>query len=61
MTPDLYEASFEIEWLQWAHELQEIQNKLFWDDNNGGYFAVEEGDKNLVLRYFPLSKYRNNS
>ena len=47
---DLYEANFEIEWLQWANKLQETQNKLFWDSKNGGYYAVEEGDKNLMLR-----------
>ena len=49
-----------MKWLQWAIELQETQNKLFWDDANGGYFAVEEGDKNLVLRYSLLSFMKNS-
>ncbi|KAJ3047510.1 spermatogenesis-associated protein 20, partial [Rhizophlyctis rosea] len=28
---DLYEANFEERWLEWAVELQETQDKLFWD------------------------------
>jgi len=47
---DLYEASFDPQYLKWALDLQESQNKLFWDSVNGAYFAVEAGDKNLVLR-----------
>jgi len=47
---DLYEASAEIEWLSWAVQLQEKQNELFWDEKNGGFFAVEGGDVTLLLR-----------
>jgi uncharacterized protein YyaL (SSP411 family) len=28
----------------------EKQNDLFWDNNNGGFFAVEGGDQTLLLR-----------
>eukprot|EP01114_Cavostelium_apophysatum_P015917 TRINITY_DN4437_c0_g1_i1.p1 TRINITY_DN4437_c0_g1~~TRINITY_DN4437_c0_g1_i1.p1 ORF type:complete len:787 (-),score=198.63 TRINITY_DN4437_c0_g1_i1:34-2394(-) len=47
---DAYEASFNLDYLRWAVDLQEKQNELFWDAKNGGYFGVPEGDKNLVLR-----------
>jgi uncharacterized protein YyaL (SSP411 family) len=47
---DLYEASGDMKWLQWAVQLQEKQNELFWDSTNGGYFAAREGDQNLLLR-----------
>ncbi|MEY2538229.1 MAG: uncharacterized protein QOG67_1969 [Verrucomicrobiota bacterium] len=47
---DLYEASFDIQWLKFAAELQEIQDRLFWDEKNGGYFSTTGQDKNVVLR-----------
>jgi uncharacterized protein YyaL (SSP411 family) len=47
---DLYEAGFEIRWLQWAKRLQQTMDSLFWDHALGGYFNSEEGDVNIVLR-----------
>ncbi len=47
---DLYEASFEVEWLKFAIELQETQDRLFFDEKNGGYFSTSGQDKNVVLR-----------
>jgi len=47
---DLYEASFSIRWLQWAAELQQIMDRLFWDEKGGGYYSSAEGDANLLLR-----------
>lgn len=47
---DLYEASFEIGWLQWADDLQRAQDRIFWDHENGGYFSAADGDPNLLLR-----------
>jgi uncharacterized protein YyaL (SSP411 family) len=47
---DLYEASFDVEWLKFAVELQETQNRLFFDEKNGGYFSTTGRDKNVVLR-----------
>jgi uncharacterized protein YyaL (SSP411 family) len=47
---DLYEASFDIEWLKFAVELQETQNRLFFDEKNGGYFSTTGKDTNVVLR-----------
>ncbi len=47
---DLYEASFDIQWLRWAIQLQEKQDALFWDPQNGGYFSISGGDKNILVR-----------
>jgi uncharacterized protein len=47
---DLYEASFDIEWLKFAVELQETQDRLFLDEKNGGYFSTSGKDKSVVLR-----------
>ena len=32
---DLYEASADLSCLQWALELQDAQDELFWDDQAG--------------------------
>ena len=47
---DLYEASFEIRWLQIAVELQEIQDRLFFDKERGGYFSGSGKDPSILLR-----------
>ena len=47
---DLYEASFDIEWLKFALELQDTQDRLFFDDKRGGYFSTSGTDKSVVLR-----------
>jgi uncharacterized protein YyaL (SSP411 family) len=47
---DLYEAGFEIRWLQWATRLQQTMDELFWDDALGGYFNSELADVNIILR-----------
>ena len=47
---DLYEATFEMRWLEWAVQLQEKQNQLFADDAAGGYFANAAGDASVLLR-----------
>jgi uncharacterized protein YyaL (SSP411 family) len=47
---DLYEASFDVDWLKFAVELQEAQDRLFLDEANGGYFSTSGKDKNVVLR-----------
>jgi uncharacterized protein len=47
---DLYEASFDVEWLKFGVELQETQDRLFFDEKNGGYFSTTGRDKNVVLR-----------
>ncbi len=47
---DLYEASFDIEWLKFAIELQETQDRLFYDEKNGGYFSTSGKDASVFLR-----------
>ncbi|HJX97361.1 MAG TPA: thioredoxin domain-containing protein [Chthoniobacterales bacterium] len=47
---DLYEASFDVEWLKFALELQATQDRLFFDEKAGGYFSTSGKDKSVVLR-----------
>ena len=47
---DLYEASFDVGWLKFALELQETQDRLFFDEKSGGYFSTSGEDKSVVLR-----------
>jgi len=47
---DLYEATFEIRWLQWADRLQETMDRLFLDEKVGGYFNSAVGDSSIILR-----------
>ena len=47
---DLYEASFDVEWLKFAIELQTTQDRLFFDEKAGGYFSTSGKDKSVVLR-----------
>src|SRR5207244_10925554 len=47
---DLYEASSDVEWLKVAVELQETQDRFFFDEKNGGYFSTSGKDKNVVMR-----------
>ncbi len=47
---DLYEASFDVEWLKFAVELQETQDRLFFDEKNGGYFTTSGKDSSVLLR-----------
>ncbi|MEO7167583.1 MAG: thioredoxin domain-containing protein [Spartobacteria bacterium] len=47
---DLYEASFDVQWLQLAEQLQATQDRLFWDERNGGYFTSTGDDATILLR-----------
>jgi uncharacterized protein YyaL (SSP411 family) len=47
---DLYEATLDVTWLQFANELQETQDGLFWDNDGGGYFAATDSDETILLR-----------
>src|SRR5581483_4321167 len=46
----LYEATFEEEWLTFALALIEKMNALFWDAEEGGWFATESSKKDLIAR-----------
>jgi uncharacterized protein YyaL (SSP411 family) len=47
---DLYEASFDVDWLQFAIALQKTQDKLFFDNDRGGYFGGAGDDPSILLR-----------
>ena len=47
---DLYEAGFEIRWLQWAEQLQAQLDARFWDAAAGGYFNSRADDASIVVR-----------
>ncbi|MEI8138616.1 MAG: thioredoxin domain-containing protein [bacterium] len=47
---DLYEASFDVNWLKRAIELQCKQDELFWDSSAGGYFSTDASDPSILLR-----------
>ncbi|HUJ42814.1 MAG TPA: thioredoxin domain-containing protein [Opitutaceae bacterium] len=47
---DLYEASFEVGWLQWAERLQAKMDELFWDARTSGYFNSRAGDPSIIAR-----------
>jgi uncharacterized protein YyaL (SSP411 family) len=47
---DLYEAGFEIRWLQWAEALQAKMHGLFWDEQRGGYFNSRADDPTVIVR-----------
>ncbi len=47
---DLYEAGFELRWLQWAVKLQAGMDRLFWDDKHGGYFNSRADDATVIVR-----------
>ena len=47
---DLYEASLDVQWLKFAVELQETQDRLFFDEKNGGYFSTRGEDESVFLR-----------
>ena len=47
---DLYEASFNVEWLKFAIDLQATQDRLFLDAENSGYFSGTGGDPSILLR-----------
>src|SRR6266545_4875959 len=47
---DLYEASFDVDWLKFAVELQETQDRSFFDEKNGGYFSTSGKDQSVFLR-----------
>ena len=46
---DLYEATFEDEWADWARELADAAIDQFWDEGEGLLYFAEESD-DLVLR-----------
>jgi len=47
---DLYEAGFDVRWLQWAERLQARLDALFGDATRGGYFNSRADDPSVIVR-----------
>jgi uncharacterized protein YyaL (SSP411 family) len=47
---DLYETSFDVKWLRLAEQLQTTQDRLLWDERNGGYFTSSGADSSVLIR-----------
>jgi len=47
---ELFQAGGDPMWLDWARELQATQNRLFWDEEGGGWFSTTGDDPTVLLR-----------
>jgi uncharacterized protein YyaL (SSP411 family) len=47
---ELFQASGEAEWLEWALELQSRQDAKFWDEHDAGWFSTTGDDPTVLLR-----------
>ncbi len=47
---DVYEITFDIQWLEKALEIQKTQIALFWDSAEGGFFDVSGKDSSILVR-----------
>ena len=47
---DLYEATFEIDWLQEADELNRRMIRQFWDEGRGGFFFSGKENESLIAQ-----------
>jgi len=47
---ELFQADGDPRWLEWALTLQEQQDRLFWDDGEGGWFSTTGHDPTVLLR-----------
>ena len=47
---ELYEATFEPEWLAEAARLAEEMQQRFWDEEHGGFYLTDVHGENLIVR-----------
>ena len=47
---DLYEATFDTQWLQRAMELNDTMIEQFWDEKDGGFFFTSTDHEQLIVR-----------
>jgi uncharacterized protein len=47
---ELFQATGEGRWLDWAIELTAVQTELFFDPGDGGWFSTTGADKTVLLR-----------
>ncbi|KAK4630929.1 Spermatogenesis-associated protein 20 [Fulvia fulva] len=47
---DLYESTFDSQWLEFADILQQTQTKLFWDAEKFGFFSTPANQPDILIR-----------
>ena len=47
---ELFQSGGDPEWLEWALQLQERQDALFWDEVDAGWFSTTGTDPSVLLR-----------
>jgi len=47
---ELFQADGDSVWLRWSIDLQQRQDELFWDDQNGGWFSTTGSDPSVLVR-----------
>jgi hypothetical protein len=47
---ELFQATSDLRWFDWAVELQHRQDELFWDEQAGGWFSTDGRDPTVLLR-----------
>jgi uncharacterized protein len=47
---ELFQADGDPAWLEWAAELQAVQDERFWDPHDGGWFSTTGDDPTVLLR-----------
>ncbi|RMX83276.1 hypothetical protein D0867_16103 [Hortaea werneckii] len=47
---DLYEATFDSQWLEFAERLQKTQIALFWDEAKFGFFSTPADQPDILVR-----------
>ena len=47
---ELFQATGDAEWFDWALTLQQRQDELFWDPADGGWFSTTGQDPTVLLR-----------
>ncbi|MFN8064418.1 MAG: thioredoxin domain-containing protein [Vicinamibacterales bacterium] len=47
---ELFQADPNVEWLEWAIDLQHRQDELFWDGESGGWFSTTGDDPSVLMR-----------
>ena len=47
---ELFQADGDPAWLEWALTLQRVQDELFWDEQDGGWFSTTGRDPSVLLR-----------
>ncbi len=51
---DLYEAAFDVRWLEAAREITDILLAKFWDQEGGGFFFTSPDHTHLIARDKPV-------